>query len=120
MRAERRLGLLVGLLAALSLAASRPASAEPIGSKAEDTAVSRQADLRLVRQALERDEVRAALAAQGLSEKEVNERLGRLSDEDVRRLAANVAQIQAAGNVPQYIWILLAAFLAVSILVMIF
>jgi hypothetical protein len=116
MRAERRLGLLV--VAALFLVPSPPASAEPIGSKAED--VSRQADLALVRQALERGEVARALAAQGLAAGAIDERLNRLSDEDVRRLAANVAQVQAAGNVPEYIWILLAVFLAVSILAMIF
>jgi hypothetical protein len=120
MRDEPHLGLLVGLLAALFLGPSPPASAEPIGSKAEDAAVSRPADLAAVRQALGREDVARALAAHGLSAEEVDERLDRLSDEDVRRLAANVSQIQAAGNVPEYIWILLAVFLAVSILAMIF
>jgi hypothetical protein len=107
-------------VAALFLVPPPPASAEPIGSKAEDAAVSRQADLALVRQALERGEVARALAAQGLAAGAIDERLNRLSDEDVRRLAANVAQVQAAGSVPEYIWILLAVFLAVSILAMIF
>jgi hypothetical protein len=51
---------------------------------------------------------------------EIQQRLTRLSDEDLHRLATNLDQVQAAGNVPQYIWILLAIFLAVSILVMIF
>ena len=42
--------------------------------------------------------------------------LAQLSSEDVRRLAANLEQVQAAGSVPEYVWILLAAFLAVSTL----
>ena len=67
-----------------------------------------------------RDEVRQALAGLGLQPSEVDARLAQLSDEDLRRLAANLDQVQAAGAVPQYIWILLAIFLAVSIIVMIF
>ena len=67
-----------------------------------------------------RDEVAQALAAHGLTPQEVEQRLGRLSDEDLSRLAANLDQVQAAGSVPEYIWILLAIFLAVSILLMIF
>ena len=67
-----------------------------------------------------RDEVAQALAAHGLTPQEVGQRLGRLSDEDLSRLAANLDQVQAAGSVPEYIWILLAIFLAVSILLMIF
>ena len=60
-----------------------------------------------------------ALAAHGLSAAEVDQRLGRLSDQDLQSLASNLDQIQAAGTVPKYIWILLAIFLAVSIIVLI-
>ncbi len=73
-----------------------------------------------VREALAHGEVARALAAQGLSASEVEQRLARLSGEDLRRLAANLEQVQAAGSVPQYVWILLAAFLAVSTLAIIF
>ena len=65
---------------------------------------------------LARGDVAKALAARGLAPHEVEQRLAQLSDEDLRSLAANVDQIQAAGDVPQYIWILLAVLIVVIIL----
>jgi CTP:molybdopterin cytidylyltransferase MocA len=117
----RRLGRLVLLLmVAFGLAAATPASAERIASKPDaPPAASREADLAKLTDLAARDGVRQALEAQGLTAAEVDARLGRLSDADLQRLAANVDQVQAAGQVPQYIWILLAVFLAVSIIVMI-
>lgn len=114
----RRLG--IRLVAALVLAPPMPAMASVIPSKAEDATVSRETDLAQVRDALARDEVAKALAAHGLRAEEVQQRLDRLSDEDLRSLAANVDQIQAAGDVPKYIWVLLAIFLALTILFMVF
>jgi hypothetical protein len=116
----RRLGRLVLLLMVASvLATATPASAERIASKPDAQPASREADLAKVTDMAARDGVRLALAAQGLTPAEVESRLGRLADADLQRLAANVDQVQAAGQVPQYIWILLAVFLAVSIIVMI-
>lgn len=119
MGTKRLRRFLVGLLAAFVLAPSAPAFAEPIGSRAEDPTAARGADLAHVRDVLARDAVAKALAAHGLPPGDVEHRLARLSDEDLRRLAGSLDQIQAAGNVPEYIWILLAIFLAVSILAMI-
>lgn len=119
-RRPRWLGVLV--VGALLLASIPPASAERIASRAEGAQASdagRAADLARVGDALARDEVARALAAHGLSAAEVDKRLGRLSDADLQRLAANVDQVQAAGQVPNYIWVLLGIFLAVSIIVMI-
>ena len=120
MGAKRPRRLLAGLLVALVLTPCVPASAERIGSRGEDASASREADLAHVRDVLARDAVAKALAAHGLPPGDVEQRLARLSDEDLRGLAGNLDQIQAAGNVPEYIWILLAIFLAVSILAMIF
>jgi hypothetical protein len=72
------------------------------------------------REVLAQAEVAKALAAQGLPAGEIERRLAQLSAEDLQRLAANLEQIQAAGSVPDYVWILLAAFLAVSTLAIIF
>jgi len=77
-------------------------------------------DMRKVQDLLARNEVARVLVERGLGSEDVEHRLARLSDDDLRSLAANVDQIQAAGAVPHYIWILLGIFLAVSILVMIF
>jgi hypothetical protein len=69
---------------------------------------------------LARQEVAQALAAQGIAREDVERRLAELTPEDLRSLARNVDQVQAAGNVPNYIWILLGIFLAVSILLAVF
>ncbi len=112
--------LVVGL-ALLTLARAIPASASVIASKAEDTASAIRAHrLEEARAFFAREEVARALAAHGLSAAEIDQRLGRLSDQDLQSLASNLEQVQAAGDVPKYIWILLAVFLAVSILVLIF
>jgi hypothetical protein len=104
----------MALTAVLLLApASSRASAIPSRAAAAD-------DVRKVQDALARNEVARVLVERGLGADEVQERLARLSDEDLRSLAANVEQIQAAGQVPHYIWVLLGIFLAVSILVTIF
>jgi hypothetical protein len=118
MRGPWRLVFLLSV--AFLLGTTLPATAERIASKAEDASASRAADLARVSDAVARDEVAQALAAHGLTPEEVEERLVRLSDEDLSRLAANLDQVQAAGNVPNYIWILLGIFLAVSILLMVF
>jgi hypothetical protein len=120
MRALRLRRLVAMILAAIVLLPALPASAERIASRAEDGEAARAADMARVRAVLDDAEVANTLAAQGLSRAEIEQRLQRLSAEDVQRLAANLDQIQAAGNVPQYIWILLAVFLAVSILAIIF
>jgi hypothetical protein len=119
MGARRLRRLLTAFLTAIVLLPAA-VSAERIASRGEDAAASRPAALAQVREALAHGEVARALAAQGLSASEVEQRLARLSGEDLRRLAANLDQVQAAGSVPQYVWILLAAFLAVSTLAIIF
>jgi Family of unknown function (DUF6627) len=116
-RQTLRLGV---AFAALTLVAAPYVRAGVIPSKGEEAVpATRARDLQNVRELLARDEVGKALAAHGLSADEVDQRLDRLSDQDLRALAANIDQIQAAGDVPKYIWILLAIFLAVSIIVLI-
>jgi hypothetical protein len=98
------------------LTLSSPLRASLIPSKPEDAASgSREANLAQIKSVLARDQVRTALAQHGLRTREVEIRLEKLSNEDLRSLASNVDQIQAAGNVPEYIWILLAIFLVVLI-----
>jgi hypothetical protein len=117
-----RRGCAAALLLLLSLGLAAFSSADVIPSKAVDAAAvaPREADLGQVKDFLARDEVARALSSRGLSPDEVTVRLARLSAEDLHSLAMNVNQVQAAGNVPHYIWILLAVFLAVSILAIVF
>lgn len=94
------------------------AQAGPLPSRGVvGAAASREADLKTVQGIAAQSEVQAALAAQGLSPAETQQRLAQLSSEDLRTLAANADQIQAAGRVPNYIWYLLAALIAVTIIV---
>jgi hypothetical protein len=119
MKTRRPGWLVLFVTVSLGLAATRPASAERIASKPDTASATRAADAARVTDLAARDGVRLALQAQGLGPAEVSDRLKRLSREDLQRLASNVDQVQSAGAVPQYIWILLAVFLAVSIIVMI-
>jgi hypothetical protein len=116
---RKRPRIAAAVAAALCLLSPVASWAAAIPSKAE-AAPTRAADLAQIMDVLARQEVARALVERGLAGDQVEERLARLSDEDLRSLASNVDQIQAAGEVPRYIWILLGIFLAVSILVMIF
>jgi hypothetical protein len=111
-------GACLAALAALALAAPVVSRAGVIPSKAEDgsAASDRAADLEKVRTTLARQEVGVALVRHGLSPAEAEQRLAQLSDQDLRSLATHIDQVQAAGEVPKYIWILLGIFLAVSII----
>jgi hypothetical protein len=114
---SNRSRLALAFLFLLVLAWPAAAAAEALPSKPEPTEDSaRESDLTRVQSALARQEVAQALAAHGLRPEEVAGRLAELSPEDLRSLAANVEQVQAAGSVPNYIWVLLGIFLAVSIL----
>jgi len=111
------------LLAGVALVAIAPAAdASPIPSKAGDAAVAAtDAGARdQVRSLLAREDVARVLAAHGLTPEQAEERLGRLSDEDLASLAAHTDQIQAAGAVPNYIWVLLAILMAVTIIATVF
>jgi hypothetical protein len=115
--------LLTLMLAALITLPQPGASlAGTIPSKDNDSSgtSSRQADLAQLRDALARSQVGKALSARGLLPSEVERRLAQLSDEDLRSLASNLNQIQAAGDVPHYIWVLLAVAIVVWILVTLF
>jgi hypothetical protein len=117
-----RRGGAVALLVLLCIASALPSTADVIPSKAADPTpiASRETDLAQVKAFVARQEVANALASRGLSPDQVSVRLAQLSAQDLHTLAANVSQIQAAGNVPNYIWIILAAFLVVSTLAIIF
>jgi len=112
--------VLGSVLAALLLPAffPTPARAGSLPSRSQERSASdaAAADRARIEGVLARQEVAVALAAHGLAPEDVERRLADLSPEDLRTLALNVDQVQAAGNVPNYIWILLGIFLAVSIL----
>lgn len=94
----------------LATAASIAAAGLP--SPSRDTAVT--SDDQGVEAA--RAVVAELLRDHGLTEYEVQERLAALTDEDVLQLSQHAKQIQEGGSVPNYIWILLAVLIGVTIL----
>jgi len=116
--AVRRL-LMMSIVLVVAVA---PCVAAPIPSRpAEPPAVgSRAADAQALASFLARDEVARALAAHGLTAAEAQQRLARLSAEDVATLSSHLDQVQAAGAVPNYIWVLLAILMGVTILATVF
>lgn len=106
---------IVLLSTTVTIAGSLPSRSEPPAASSD-----RPSDLTTVQGFLDRDDVRSVLRNHGLSDADIEYRLAQLSDDDLRYLADNVSQVQAAGAVPEYIWLLLAIFLGVLILSAIF
>jgi hypothetical protein len=116
----RLLSLMLAALVSFLQPGASLAGTIPSKDTESPVASSRQADLAQVRDAVARSEVGKALSARGLLASDVERRLAQLSDEDLRSLASNLNQIQAAGDVPHYIWVLLAVAIVVWILVTLF
>jgi len=83
-----------------------PALAAPIPSKTDDSRSDTRAEYVVtIESVLAREDVAEALQSCGLSAGEIESRLVRLSNDDLRHLASNLEQIQAAGReVPESIW----------------
>jgi hypothetical protein len=116
-RGGRTVAALLTLLWVASTSIAAPIPSKATGKVSPE---ARHADRAAIEASLARHEVAAALAAHGLSPEEVEIRVAQLSAEDLSALAANLDQIQAAGSVPNYIWILLAILLGVTILAAVF
>lgn len=82
------------------LIASSNLLAGPVPSKTApgQTIEGRDADLSLVTNVVDNEDVAAALRTQGLSPTQVQDRISRLSDGDLHRLAGNLNQLQSAGH----------------------
>ncbi|HEX5759159.1 MAG TPA: PA2779 family protein [Thermoanaerobaculia bacterium] len=109
--------LLAGFAVLLLAGALTPAQALPAPSKTapDQTLADREADLATVTGVLEQEEVMAVLAAQGFTREEANLRLAQLAPEELGALANQVEQLQAAGQVPYWIWILVGVLVIVAI-----
>jgi hypothetical protein len=100
--------------------AAIPVLAGPVPSK---TAVnqsldSREADLTSIRSIAADEQVAAVLLANGFTQDEVNQRLERMSSQDLQQLSQNLEQLQAAGLTRQeWIWIGIGALAALILVV---
>jgi hypothetical protein len=97
-----------------------PSFAAPMPSKtaANQSLATRDADLALVRDVAANAQVAKVLAAHGLSQEQVNQRLAQLSSQDLHQLAQNLNQLQAAGMTHQeWIWIGIGALAALILVI---
>ena len=97
-----------------------PAFASPVPSKtaAIQSIAVRDADLALVHSVVANEQVASALAARGLNQEQVNQKIAQLSNQDLHQLAQNIYQLQAAGlTQQQWIWIGIGALVVLIIVV---
>ena len=97
-----------------------PTFAAPMPSKtaANQSLATRDADLALVRDFVANDQVAKVLAARGITQEQVSQKLAQLSPQDLHQLAQNLNQLQAAGMTQQqWIWIGIGALAALILVV---
>ncbi len=105
--------LLVALTAVPSFAAPMPSK-----TAANQSLVTRDADLALVRDVAANEQVAKVLAARGFTQEQVNQRLAQLSNQDLHQLARNLTQLQAAGlTTREWTYILIGAVAVLIIIV---
>jgi hypothetical protein len=113
MMKHRRAGWMsIGLAFAIFVVAAGPTAAGDVPAYSADDAVAATDPGAEAARAVVAD----LLRDRGLTEDQVQERLAALTDEDVLQLSRHVEQIQEGGAVPNYIWILLAVLIGVTIL----
>lgn len=111
--------LILGVV--VSVASPVAAMQTPSKTVENQSLAERQGDLAAIQAVIAQPEVAEAIARQGFTTDEVNERLAQLSPEEIHTLSLQLDQLHAAGvDVPKYVWILLAVFLGVLILGAIF
>jgi hypothetical protein len=99
--------------------AAIPALAGPVPSKtaANQSLDSREADLTVVRDVAANDQVAAVLTANGFTPDQVQQRLDKMSPQDLHQLSQNLEQLQAAGLTRQeWIWIGIGALAALILI----
>jgi len=97
-----------------------PALAGPAPSKtaANQSLESRDADLAVVRNVAANEQVSAVLAAHGFTQEQIDQRLSRMSSQDLHQLAQNLEQLQPAGMTKQeWIWIGIGALAALILVI---
>ena len=110
---------LVALVLMVALLAV-PTFASPVPSKtaANQSLATRDADLALVRNVAANEQVAAVLAAHGMNQEQVNQKIAQLSPQDLHQLAQNLDQLQAAGLTRQeWLWVAIGAIAALVLVI---
>ena len=91
----------------------------PSKTAANQSLDSRAADLALVREVAADEQIAAALAAQGITQDQVEQKLAQMSPQDLHQLAGNIDQLKAAGlTQQQWIYIGIGALAVLLIFVL--
>lgn len=94
------------------LSVAGTAIAGPVPSQASSSQITceREADLAIVRDVVSIEPVELALAAQGFTAEEIEQKVAQLSNDDLHQLAQNLDQLHAAAGLTrdQWKWITLA------------
>ncbi|HSP35460.1 MAG TPA: PA2779 family protein [Thermoanaerobaculia bacterium] len=95
------------------------AAVTPSKTAANQSIASRDADLALVRDVAANDQIATILAANGLNQQQVNQKLAQMSPQDLHQLAQNLDQLHAAGlTQQQWIYIGIGALAVLLIVVL--
>src|SRR5687767_12558279 len=100
--------------------AAIPALAGPVPSKtaANQSIDSRDADLAVVRAVAANEQVSAVLTAHGFTQEQIEQRLAKMSPQDLHQLSQNLEQLQPAGLTRQeWIWIGIGALAALILVI---
>ena len=93
------------------------AGVTPSKTAVNQSIASRDADLTLVRDVASDAQVAQILAANGLSQDQVNQKLAQMSSQDLHQLAQNIDQLHAAGlTKQQWIYIGIGALAVILII----
>lgn len=112
----------IALLLSVSSLGVQPAIASGVPSKTapDQSLEARAADLDTVREFVAHEQVAGVLAEHGFTQDQVNDRIARLSDEDLRSLANNMDQIQAAGITQrEWLYVAIGALLVLLVIVLV-
>ncbi|MDD5303098.1 MAG: PA2779 family protein [Elusimicrobia bacterium] len=84
-----------------------------IATDAPAPSVSRASDMKTISTALESKALRGRLKAMGLGDKEVESRLGKLSDQEIHQLATQIDAVRPGGLVVEVLVIVVLVLLVI-------
>ena len=89
----------------------------PTESAHKAASIDREADMKLVRQTLESKVVRQRLADFGMNESEINNRLDKLNDQQIHRVAMHIEKQNPAGDAGGTVLIVIAAIALLALII---
>ena len=105
--------LIFVLIVSTTMVCTMPSTGWAMLAPAQGVATDRVADMKTVQTVLESKIVRERLRALGLTDQEIESRLGRLSDQQVHRLAKDIDTLSPGGLVGEILVLVILVLLIV-------